>query len=1423
MSINLTSEEREEIQNQINNLPITQYKDKLIQLLKENDVIIVVAETWSWKSTQLIQYFSDFWYISSTQPRVPAAINLAWRVTSEKIAQAIEWEIVEEVWFKTGNYKTTWKSNQEFHTDWYTFARLTSIWDIEQISKSNKLPDVVILDEFHTYSVATEWVAYLLKEVKKIKNKKRNLKIVITSATIDAVKIREYFSEVNWWKEIPIENIPWRTYPVEYSHTWKAEHIRKISKYYDSWKSVLVFESWKKESKKTLDELKIIYWEDLDIRMLNRDMSDIELKNNMQVPISWKAIIVATNIAQESLTIPWIDSVVDSWKVKEAKMDEFWVQYLIEQDEPRSWCIQRAWRAWRVKAWVATRTNDTDFEELEEYRTPPIKLSTLDWEVLRFLNTWIDVKKEEKYIEEKKWENASIFPNKPDKKLLDLTYERLEKLWAIEQDELWNYFITDIWYELMKYPISPSNAKIILEWISRWVTRTSIKIAAISENESFYTEDKKLKIRELYNEKNKDSDIFDEVKVFKILTSRRISSINLDMLEKIWFSSESIQVFIEWNWKIMFYEALNEEEIELFWIKVKVIKEILDTINEVERKLIKRRININDELSWSELFKQLKYCILSWSIFYLYNLEWNLYIDSINTTNNRKFMDSKNSRIEKRHWTYLYTWTPFVIIKEWKETSLLLRKTIFSKKEINEFDESESLMNIFFEDSVAEIWENGEQKKEKRKSTKEKKLDTVNKKPFEIEEDKKPRKEKEDKKWIKKIGSVEGIKNRRINWKNYLLSPDNNIVRWNNIWKMINEFLWVNKLQKLGTKDDIVSYLGRYISHDELEINNIENLRRTYVLIKYIPYIIFWTNKKILSLINKFWHEDIFKENIYKVIDLFRLYLSKNHRNYLHLVSHRVDRRSVMKTFENDTTLIDDFMKEYPEEFKSFIDWEKLNVEIRYNTQNKRQETELEDDKVISLRNSIKSALESFDKRKSKFYSIWDLKWFVLDKMLNDKDTEEVLNNLLIELYSSSINWKESIEKLEEVRGKAIKSKISKNKLVNLLSSIEDFINWDKESIWKLFKLYKTKDQLLLNDKKVNEKLKDLLDELKKKYKNLKTEISNLGLPDKISKNMLLVFSTDQRRRKRWIRVITDFYKYLLNKRNNWEIWVEYNKIINYLDIFLSSINDINIVIDDLSFDSSLYWDKQYKKDLINAVAVYITNWDYDTLYDSEKIEKSNKQRYKIEKLLNELWIRKQLWEYEANILIDSIIELETDNEEKREILIKHIKQKLTAFRELISSLEEKIDSLNKVENEILEWWLWNIRKLLYDIIRQIHSNPELLYERNLNSLIVKLFDITNKWLLSIDELKKAIMEFMFSYRFEHNDKLAGIFDFINDYEIAVSNLDIYNLEEILKSTDIDYLESEYKYVYSEIWRIKKARAIVLEIFSKIWYQYLTN
>ncbi|KAL7020257.1 hypothetical protein ACKWTF_011444 [Chironomus riparius] len=437
------------IVEQRQSLPIYKLRDDLIKAVSDNQILIVIGETGSGKTTQITQYLAEAGFISRgrigcTQPRRVAAMSVAKRV-SEEYGCRLGQEVGYTIRFEDC---TSPETAIKYMTDGMMLRECLVDFDLKSYS-------VIMLDEAHERTIHTDVLFGLLKQAVK---KRPELKLIVTSATLDAVKFSQYFFEA------PIFTIPGRTFPVEILYTKEPEndyldaslitvmqiHLREPSG------DVLLFLTGQEE----IDTACEILYERM--KSLGPEVPELiilpvysALPSEMQTrifdpaPPGCRKVVIATNIAETSLTIDGIYYVVDPGFVKQKVYNsKTGMDALIVTPISQAAAKQRAGRAGRTGPGKAYRlyTERAYRDEMMPTPVPEIQRTNLATTVLQLKTMGI---------------NDLLhfdFMDAPPVESLVMALEQLHSLSALDDEGL----LTRLGRRMAEFPLEPNLSKMLI-------------------------------------------------------------------------------------------------------------------------------------------------------------------------------------------------------------------------------------------------------------------------------------------------------------------------------------------------------------------------------------------------------------------------------------------------------------------------------------------------------------------------------------------------------------------------------------------------------------------------------------------------------------------------------------------------------------------------------------------------------------------------------------------------------------------------------------------------------------------------------------------------------------------------------------------------------------------------------------------------
>jgi ATP-dependent helicase HrpA len=483
-------------------LPVSARRGEILRALREHPVVVVCGETGSGKTTQLPKMLLELGYgagaggrglIGHTQPRRIAASSVA-----QRIAQELNSPLGEVVGYKV-----------RFQDRLQPGATVKLMTDGILLAETQSDPwlkayDALIIDEAHERSLNID---FLLGYLRQILPHRPDLKLVVTSATIDAERFAQYFASARG--PAPVIQVSGRLFPVE--QRWRpfdpddkqrdlpeaiADAVDELWRGGRSGGDILVFLPGEREIRETADHLRQHLAAQVrggpipEVLPLFARLSQAE-QERVFSPGNGRRIVLATNVAETSLTVPGIRYVIDSGlaRVKRYSYRNKVEQLLVEPISQAA-AQQRAGRCGRVADGICVRLYDeTDFAGRARFTDPEILRSSLAGVILRMKSLGLGAVEDFSFLEA------------PPRKAIADGYALLAELGAVDDGNE----LTPVGQALARLPLDPRIGRMILAARDRGaLTEVLIIAAALSVQD---VRDRPLEQQQAADQKHK---IFDD-------------------------------------------------------------------------------------------------------------------------------------------------------------------------------------------------------------------------------------------------------------------------------------------------------------------------------------------------------------------------------------------------------------------------------------------------------------------------------------------------------------------------------------------------------------------------------------------------------------------------------------------------------------------------------------------------------------------------------------------------------------------------------------------------------------------------------------------------------------------------------------------------------------------------------------------------
>ncbi len=435
-------------------LPITARADDIVKLIRENQVVVIAGETGSGKTTQLPKLClaagrGEAGMIGCTQPR-----RLAARSVARRVAEELGTQLGDQVGFQVRfTDQVSEQSLIKFMTDGILLAET-------QGDPWLSAYDTIIIDEAHERSLNID---FLLGYLKRLALKRPELKIIVTSATIDTARFAEHFDGA------PVVSVEGRAYPVEVR--WRsldelaarrgqragdmqqgsAEHVAAVLdeiSHDDPRGDVLIFMPGEREIRDAHLLLSRRQYRETEILPLYARLSAGD-QDRVFKPGTKRRVVLATNVAETSLTVPRIRYVVDSGQARVKRYSQrSQLERLHVEPISQAAADQRKGRCGRVGPGICYRLYDeADYASRAAFADPELLRSSLANVILRMLSLQLGEVDEFPFLEA------------PDPRVVADGYRRLAEISAIDEQRR----LTAIGRMLARLPIDVQLARMLVE------------------------------------------------------------------------------------------------------------------------------------------------------------------------------------------------------------------------------------------------------------------------------------------------------------------------------------------------------------------------------------------------------------------------------------------------------------------------------------------------------------------------------------------------------------------------------------------------------------------------------------------------------------------------------------------------------------------------------------------------------------------------------------------------------------------------------------------------------------------------------------------------------------------------------------------------------------------------------------------------
>jgi ATP-dependent helicase HrpA len=430
-------------------LPVSEQKEDIAQAIKNNQVVIIAGETGSGKTTQIPKICIELGrgvqgLIGHTQPR-----RLAARSVANRIAEELNTQLGEQVGFKIRfSDQVSERTYIKLMTDGILLAEI-------QQDKFLSRYDTIIIDEAHERSLNID---FILGYLKQLLPKRPDLKLIITSATIDPQRFSSHFDNA------PIIQVSGRNFPVEVRYRPLGESsadndadqtqaiidaVNELGQHSNG--DILIFLSGERDIRDTAEALDRQQFRHTEVVPLYARLSAAE-QNRIFQSHTGRRIVLATNVAETSLTVPGIKYVIDPGTARISRYSvRSKVQRLPIEAISQASANQRSGRCGRVSEGICIRLySELDFNNRDEFTDPEILRTNLASVILQMLALGLG--------------KIDQFPfvQMPDSRNINDGFTLLEELGGVEKNAS-RLKLTALGRQMARLPIDPRYARMIIE------------------------------------------------------------------------------------------------------------------------------------------------------------------------------------------------------------------------------------------------------------------------------------------------------------------------------------------------------------------------------------------------------------------------------------------------------------------------------------------------------------------------------------------------------------------------------------------------------------------------------------------------------------------------------------------------------------------------------------------------------------------------------------------------------------------------------------------------------------------------------------------------------------------------------------------------------------------------------------------------